>query len=128
MIKNTLVVISIFSSLFNRAIASDYPNQINNSNYYLFENGLTCRTNTPEKTVIKTWKNRIQFTNNKVLIWGNLCSDYPVTTKFNPSEFIFSEDLSHFVYKSEKYILNEHPPKLCKKGQWCPVEESNDSK
>lgn len=126
MIKN-LIIVLIFISSPIEVKASEYPSGINNQNYYLFEKGFSCRTNTPGRTVIKTWKNRIQFTDdNEVLIWGNLCSDYPVVTEFDSSEFVFSEDLSNFIYKSDKYILNEHPPKLCAKGQWCPVGESND--
>jgi len=98
-------------------------NQINGRNYYLLEDEFSCRANAPGKPLLKSWKNRIEFRDGKVLIWETICNDNPIRKKFSPKEFLFSEDFSLLVFQFEKYRFYEEPPELCPKGQWCPITD-----
>lgn len=79
----------------------------------------SCRANAPGRPWVKSWTNHIQFHEGRVLIWGKICNDSPVTEPFRPEDFDFNEDLSSLVYKAERFELHEQPPKLCEAGQWC---------
>lgn len=96
-------------------------NQINGRNYYLLEEGFSCRANAPGKPILKSWKNRIEFSDGKVLIWETICNDNPIIKEFRQKDFLFSNDFSSLIFQSEKYIFYEKPPKLCPEGQWCPI-------
>jgi hypothetical protein len=92
-------------------------------NYYLLGEGVTCRANAPGYPRIKSWKNRLEFSQENVLIWQTICNDNPIIQKFDPEQFTIADDLSYVIYKAEKYTYYEKAPKLCQNGQWCPAEE-----
>jgi hypothetical protein len=81
---------------------------------------ISCRANAPGRPWVKSWTNRIQFHEGRVLIWGNICNDIPVTESFRPEDFDLNQDLSSLVYKAKQFEFHEQPPKLCEAGQWCP--------
>jgi len=97
--------------------------RIEGRNYYLLEEGFTCRANAPGKPILKSWKNRVEFNNGDILIWETVCNDNPTVKPFDIKNFSFSEDLSLLKYQSEEYSFYAEPPKLCPGGQWCPVTE-----
>ncbi len=101
----------------------DFSHIIEGRNYYLLEDGFTCRANAPKRPILKSWKNHIGFNNNEILIWETICNDNPTIKPFNINNFSFSKDLSSFIYQSEKYMFYEVPPKLCSEGQWCPISK-----
>lgn len=92
-------------------------------NYYLLGEEVTCRANAPGYPRIKSWKNRLEFSQENVLIWQTICNDNPIIQKFDPQQFTIADDLSYVIYQSEKYTYYEKAPKLCQNGQWCPAEE-----
>jgi hypothetical protein len=92
-------------------------------NYYLLGEEVTCRANAPGYPRIKSWKNRLEFFQENVLIWQTICNDNPIIQKFDPQQFTIADDLSYVIYKAEKYTYYEKAPKLCENGQWCPAEE-----
>lgn len=103
--------------------SSNYPSQFEGRNYYLLEEGFTCRANAPGKPTIKSWKNHIEFRDNKVLIWQTICNDNPIIKKFNARDFKFIDNGSSLIYQSEKYSFYPNKPALCETGQWCPTTE-----
>jgi hypothetical protein len=105
----------------------DYSH-IEGRNYYQLEEGFTCRANAPGKPILKSWKNRVEFSNGEILIWETVCNDNPTVKPFDINNFFFSEDFSKLEYQSEEYTFYAEPPKLCPEGRWCPVNEpeSND--
>ncbi len=94
-------------------------------NYYLLEKNFTCRANAPGKPILKSWKDRIGFSNGKVLIWGTVCNDNPIINTFNYLDFSLSDDMSSLKYQAKNYTFYEEKPKLCPSGQWCPINEEN---
>lgn len=92
-------------------------------NYYLLGEDVTCRANAPGYPRIKSWKNRLEFSQENVLIWQTICNDNPIIQKFDPQQFTIADDLSYVIYKAEKYVYYEKAPKLCQNGHWCPAEE-----
>jgi hypothetical protein len=92
-------------------------------NYYLLGENVTCRANAPGHPRIKSWKNRLEFSQENVLIWQTICNDNPIIQKFDPQQFTVADDLSYVVYKTEKYMYYEKAPTLCQNGQWCPEEK-----
>ena len=94
----------------------------NGENFYLMQDGFTCVSNSPGKTVIKSWKNRIEiFGEKEVLIWGDLCNDQAEVVPFSHKEFSFDRHLKTVLYKGESYQFFENKPELCDTGWWCPV-------
>ena len=89
--------------------------------YYLLQPGLTCRSLTPERTRIQTWKNHLEFKAGGVLVWQTLCNDNPVVHEFNATEFAISADLSTVTFAGATYHYAATPPALCAGGLWCPV-------
>lgn len=102
--------------------------RIEGRNYYLLEEGFTCRANAPGKPILKSWKNRVEFNNGEILIWETVCNDNPTVKPFDVKNFSFSEDLSSLTYQSEEYDFYEEYPKLCPEGHWCPVSEQEGVK
>lgn len=92
-------------------------------NYYLLGENVTCRANAPGYPRVKSWKNRLEFSQENVLIWQTICNDNPIIQKFDPQQFTVADDLSYVIYKAEKYTYYEKTPNLCPNGQWCPEEE-----
>jgi hypothetical protein len=92
-------------------------------NYYLLGEEVTCKANAPGYPRVKSWKNRLEFSQENVLIWQTICNDNPIIQKFDPQQFTVADDLSYVIYKAEKYMYYEKAPKLCPNGQWCPEEE-----
>ena len=90
--------------------------------YYLLADNVTCRANTPDHPYLKSWKNKLTFTQGKVVIWQTLCNDSPLVLDFDGRAFVFTPDLSSLTYAGESYTYYAHPPQLCDQGQWCPVE------
>lgn len=85
--------------------------------YYLLTDGVTCRANTPEHPRLKSWQNKLEFAQGKVLIWHTLCNDSPLMLDFDAQAFVFAPDLSSLIYRGETYTYSEHPPQLCDQGQ-----------
>ena len=50
-------------------------------NYYLLGEDVTCRANAPGYPRIKSWKNRLEFSHENVLIWQTICNDNPIIKK-----------------------------------------------
>ena len=96
--------------------------KVEGKNFYLMQNNYTCVSNSPEKTVIKSWKNRIEiFEEKEVLIWGDLCNDQAEVVPFSHKEFSYDRQVKIVSYKGENYQYFENKPKLCDEGWWCPV-------
>ncbi|MBU3914756.1 hypothetical protein KKA14_04415 [bacterium] len=98
--------------------------KVNGMSYYLLESGYHCASNTPEKTVILSWKNRLEFNQGEVLIWGDLCNDQADVIKFEPGLFKFSKDFSKLIYQNKIHARFFQKPTLCEAGLWCPVEKT----
>ncbi|WP_299734868.1 hypothetical protein [uncultured Endozoicomonas sp.] len=103
--------------------AKVYERDIAGRSYYFFEEGYICRAFAPGAPYIKSWRDRIEFLDGKVLVWQSLCNDNPIQKEFDSSEFKFSDDLESFIYKGNEYQYHQIPPDLCVNGQWCPVDE-----
>jgi len=101
---------------------------IEGRNYYLLEKGFTCRANTREKPTLKSWKNRLEFSDGEVLIWETVCNDNPTVRQFDIKDFSFSEGLSLLKYQEEEYVFYAKPPKLCPAGQWCPISKKGQNR
>jgi len=108
----------------SQGVAAPQTNlSLDGRNYYLLGEDVTCRANAPGYPRIKSWKNRLEFSQENVLIWQTICNDNPIIQKFDPQQFTIADDLSYVIYKAEKYTYYEKAPKLCQNGHWCPAEE-----
>lgn len=98
------------------------PDTLINHNYYRLD-PVTCKANNPEHTLLKSWTNRISFTKEKILIWGNICNDSPFAIPISDvkKELQISVDFAEIIYKGEHLVLKNDPPNLCENGLWCPV-------
>ena len=105
------------------AVPPQTRGSLDGRNYYLLGERVTCRANAPGYPRVKSWKNRLEFSRENVLIWQSICNDNPIIQKFDPQHFRVADDLSYVIYKDEKYTYYEEPPKLCENGQWCPEEK-----
>jgi hypothetical protein len=121
---NFLVVAATMSGL-TEAVCNDGPElleRLEGRSYYDMT-PTSCRANAPGRALLKSWTNRIQFYERKVLIWGKICNDSPQVEQFQPDKFDFDQDLSSLIYESEQFQFFSQPPDLCEGGQWCPEEE-----
>jgi hypothetical protein len=128
---NKYLVIVIICSFLTGCLCKmnvkiDNTEKINKRNYYLLVDDYSCISNTPLKTRIKSWKNRIEFVDDEVLIYGDLCNDQAEIFPFLADEFKFSKDLSTLIYQSESYIYSPEKPQLCEGGWWCPTENQKE--
>ena len=108
--------------------ADALPNALEGRAYYLLADDVTCRANTPERPRLKSWKNKLTFAQEKVLMWQTLCNDSPLVLDFDAHAFVVSHGFSSLTYEGETYTYYEHPPQLCAQGQWCPVDAPQGSK
>ena len=99
---------------------------LNGRTYVRMEKDAICKANDPERTVLKTWANKISFENGQVLIWGKVCNDSPESISISQAgkNLFISADLKRIVYKKEVLRYSKDTPKLCDEGQWCPLEVS----
>ena len=99
---------------------------LNGRIYVRMEKDATCKANDPERTVLKTWANKVSFENGQVLIWGKVCNDSPESLPLSQAgkSLLISADLKRIVYKNEVLRYSKDTPKLCDEGQWCKVEVS----
>ena len=99
---------------------------LNGRIYVRMEKDATCKANDPERTVLKTWANKVSFENGQVLIWGKVCNDSPESLSLSQAgkSLLISADLKRIVYKNEVLRYSQDTPKLCDEGQWCKVEVS----
>lgn len=120
----TLIICGFITGcLCQKSMKIQNAEKINNRNYYLFVEGYSCISNTRSKTRIKSWKNRIEFIDGDVLIYGDLCNDQAEVLSFKPDDFEFSDDLSTMTFQTETFVYHELKPQLCEKGWWCPTED-----
>lgn len=99
---------------------------LNGRIYVRMEKDATCKANDPERTVLKTWANKVSFENGQVLIWGKVCNDSLESLPLSQAgkSLLISADLKRIVYKNEVLRYSQDAPKLCDEGQWCKVEVS----
>ena len=99
---------------------------LNGRIYVRMEKDATCKANDPERTVLKTWANKVSFENGQVLIWGKVCNDSFESLPLSQAckSLLISADLKRIVYKNEVLRYSQDTPKLCDEGQWCKVEVS----
>jgi hypothetical protein len=105
------------------AVAPQTRGNLDGRNYYLLGENVTCKANAPGYPRVKSWKNRLEFSQENVLIWQTICNDNPIMQKFDPQQFSVADDLSYVIYNDEKYTYYEEAPQLCDNGQWCPEEK-----
>lgn len=86
---------------------------------------VTCKSNSPERTVLKSWANRISVKDGALLVWGPVCNDSPESIPLaQAARSVFvSADLKRILYKGEVLAYAKELPKLCEAGPWCPVEQ-----
>jgi len=96
---------------------------LDGKSYYHLTKGKTCQANDPERTVIKSWSNKVSFKGGQILVWGSVCNDSPELILFSDvkNDLFVSSDLRIIVYKKEVLVLYGDEPKLCPAGQWCPL-------
>ncbi len=99
------------------------PAQLDGRAYYRLDATVTCKTNTAEHTVIKSWANKVSFHGERVLVWGPICNDTPtaIALREAAAEIMVTRDLHILRYKGECLTYAEKPPTLCAQGLWCPV-------
>ncbi len=99
------------------------PAQLDGRAYYRLDATATCKTNTAEHTVIKSWANKVSFHGERVLVWGPICNDTPtaIALREAAAEIMVTRDLNTLRYKGECLTYAEKPPTLCAQGLWCPV-------
>ena len=101
------------------------PEQLKGRAYYRLDPDSTCKAHAPDRTVIKSWANKISFEDGRLLLWGKTCNDSPQTVPLSKaaSEITISRDLTRIRYQGECLYYYEMPPKLCEFGSWCPAED-----
>ena len=104
--------------------SSSLSKALNGRSYFHSSKNFSCRSNDPNHTVIKSWKNKIEFKEDRILIWGNLCNDSAKSIPFPMarSNLFVSSDLKLIVYKKQVLVYKEKDPELCPEGQWCPLK------
>jgi hypothetical protein len=124
------IFLVFFSSLVfgadNETKLNSIGKLLNGRSYVRMDKDLTCKSNDPEHTVLKTWANKITIENGRILIWGKVCNDSPESISFSEAgkNLFISVDLKRIIYKKEVLLYSRDTPKLCDAGQWCPVEET----
>lgn len=113
------------ATIFAQSSGGDPPvlaKILDGKSYYHLTKGKTCQSNDPERTVIKSWSNKVSFKDDKILVWGSICNDSPELISFADAknDLFISSDLRIIVYKKEVLVLYVKEPKLCAAGQWCP--------
>jgi len=114
------------TSIFAQSAGVDQPvlaKILDGKSYYRLTTGKTCQANDPERTLIKSWSNKVSFKNGQILVWGSVCNDSPELILFSDAknDLFVSSDLRIIVYKKEVLVLYGKEPKLCPAGQWCPL-------
>ena len=91
--------------------------------YYLLGEGVSCKSNTPERTAIKSWSKKVSFNNESMLVWGNICNDSVenINLKIVKDTIYIAPDMETIIFHGEKLIFYPKPPKLCDAGMWCPM-------
>jgi hypothetical protein len=91
--------------------------------YYHLGEGVSCKSNTPERTLIKSWSNKVSFNNESMLVWGKICNDSVenINLKIIKDTIYIAPDLETVIFHGEKLIFYSQPPKLCDTGIWCPI-------
>lgn len=99
---------------------------LNGRNYVRLQMDATCKANDPEHTLLKTWANRVSFSDGKILVWGTVCNDSPNVIPLTKAgnSLLISADLKRIVYKNEVLRYTKDMPDLCEAGQWCPVGQT----
>ena len=129
----TLLIFTLFSFIENGFPQSEDVTNIkiakllNGKSYYHLNDKVTCKSNDPDRTIIKSWVNKISFNDNQILIWGTICSDSPEIVKFKSAgrDLLVSSDLQLIIYKKEVLYFRNPEPKLCDEGKWCPQDRLN---
>jgi len=100
---------------------------LNGRNYFHFSKNFSCRSNDPRHTIIKSWKNKIEFKEERILVWGSLCNDSAKSIPFASikGDLFISSDLRLIIYKKQVLVYKEKEPILCEEGQWCPLKKDN---
>lgn len=100
------------------------PDQLDERAYYRLDSQSTCKANTSERTVIRSWANKVSFHAGRLLEWGMVCNDSPKAKPLREAapELMVTRDLKTIRYKGETLVYSEQPPKLCDGGIWCPVK------
>ncbi len=106
------------------------PSDLAGRSYYGLEDGLTCRSNTPERTRIKTWRQRLEFRGDTVLIWGTLCNDAAseVPLQTVRDDLTIRPALDAVRFRDQTLTYAAEPPRLCDAGIWCPVADPEEPK
>ena len=101
------------------------PQGLADRSYYLLEDGATCRANDPERTRIRTWRQKIEFTADRVLVWGELCNDVATELPIDSAgtQLRIGSGRDTVLYRNQRLTYSPLPPKLCEAGLWCPVSE-----
>jgi hypothetical protein len=94
--------------------------------YVRLQKDATCKANDAERTVLKTWGNRVSFSDGNMLVWGTVCNDSAEQLPLSAagSSLLISADLKRIVYKNEVLRYVKEVPRLCEGGQWCPAEQA----
>ena len=125
--RKLFIFVSLFTSfvilraeVINKSIL---PQLFEGRSYYHLKKDVICKSNDPDRTVIKSWANKISFKDGQLLIWGNLCKDSPELISFSDTkkDLFLSSDMQIIIYKKEVLVFYKFEPKLCLAGQWCPV-------
>ncbi len=104
----------------------DAPAALAGRTYYLLEEGASCLATDTARTRIRTWRQRIEFTNDRVLIWGELCNDAAELLPLVEARVALrvTSDREAVLYRDRRLAYAASPPKLCEAGLWCPVPEA----
>lgn len=102
------------------------PGALAGRSYYALDPAATCRANDPARTRIRTWRERIEFEADRVLIWGTLCNDAAnaVSLAELAPALRASPSLDRIEYQGRVLTYAASRPALCPAGAWCPVEET----
>jgi hypothetical protein len=96
-----------------------------NRAYYQLPADAVCTANDPARTKLKTWRNKIEFTNNgQMLVWGTICNDnaQQIPWRKLTGKLFITADLKQIKYAGKVFTYSAKLPKLCATGTWCPVQ------
>ncbi len=86
--------------------------RLKNRHYYLIEKDYTCTPYVSEGRKVKTYKDHIFFTEDKVIFRGDGCSDKYEALPYDAAQFRFSSDHNLMKYKDKWYEKFVKPPEL----------------
>jgi len=99
--------------------------ELDGRTYYDLERNTTCLANDLHRTRIRTWRQRIEFRSDRILVWGSLCNDQAQVVEIPAARLRLrvSPDLSVIEFDQQLLHYAASSPALCEQGTWCPEDK-----